>query len=102
MKRTVAVVVGALVVSACNSSSSEAPAGPVSSSMPGVPSAGASVASAVPAASARPLPRGPRAYVSNEGSGDVTVIDLGTGAVVATVKVGKRPRGIQRATDGKV
>ncbi len=40
-------------------------------------------------------------YVSNERSGDVTVIDGATDAVVATFKVGKRPRGIHAASDGK-
>jgi YVTN family beta-propeller protein len=40
-------------------------------------------------------------FVSNERSGDVTVIDGTTDAVVATFKVGKRPRGIHAAPDGK-
>src|SRR6266478_1183256 len=40
-------------------------------------------------------------FVSNERSGDVSVIDGGTDAVVATFKVGKRPRGIHASPDGK-
>src|SRR5438034_11638944 len=40
-------------------------------------------------------------YVSNERSGDVSVIDGATDAVVATFPVGKRPRGIHAAPDGK-
>jgi YVTN family beta-propeller protein len=40
-------------------------------------------------------------FVSNERSGDVTVIDGATDDVVATFKVGKRPRGIHAAPDGK-
>ena len=40
-------------------------------------------------------------YVSNERSGDVSVIDGQTNAVVATIPVGKRPRGIHRSPDGK-
>src|SRR5467141_1237469 len=40
-------------------------------------------------------------YVSNERSGDVSVIDGTTDAVVATFRVGKRPRGIHAAPDGK-
>src|SRR5438477_1249094 len=40
-------------------------------------------------------------FVSNEHSGDVTVIDGATDDVVATFKVGKRPRGIHAASDGK-
>src|SRR5262249_17024404 len=39
-------------------------------------------------------------FVSNERSGDVTVID-DTDAVVATFPVGKRPRGIQATPDGR-
>jgi YVTN family beta-propeller protein len=40
-------------------------------------------------------------YVSNERSGDISVIDGATDAVVATFKAGKRPRGIHAAPDGK-
>src|SRR5437660_2722276 len=40
-------------------------------------------------------------YVSNERSGDVSVIDGATDAVVVTFRVGKRPRGIHAAPDGK-
>src|SRR5437660_11243514 len=40
-------------------------------------------------------------FVSNERSGDVTVIDGTTDAVVATFPVGKRPRGIHTTPDGK-
>ena len=41
------------------------------------------------------------AFVSNEKSGDVTVIDGATDEAVATFAVGKRPRGIHPTTDGK-
>src|SRR5215469_7224754 len=40
-------------------------------------------------------------FVSNEKSGDVTVIDGGTLESVATFHVGKRPRGIRSTRDGK-
>jgi YVTN family beta-propeller protein len=40
--------------------------------------------------------------VSNEGSGDVTLIDASSHAVVATIPVGKRPRGIHASPDGKL
>src|SRR6266513_1691384 len=40
-------------------------------------------------------------FVSNERSGDVTIIDGATDAVVATFPVGKRPRGIHATPDGK-
>src|SRR5206468_2085788 len=42
----------------------------------------------------------PRVYVTNEASGDVTVIDAATDGVLATIPVGKRPRGIQVSPDG--
>src|ERR1700704_4990339 len=41
------------------------------------------------------------AFVSNERSGDVSVIDGSTDAVIATFPVGKRPRGIHALPDGK-
>jgi len=40
-------------------------------------------------------------YVSNEKSGDLTVIDGGDNQVLATIPVGKRPRGIHAGPDGK-
>jgi YVTN family beta-propeller protein len=43
-----------------------------------------------------------RVFVSNEDSGDITVLQAATGKVLATVPVGKRPRGLRVAPDGKV
>jgi YVTN family beta-propeller protein len=43
----------------------------------------------------------PRIYVTNEVSGDMTVIDSGTAQVIATVPLGKRPRGIHASPDHK-
>ena len=40
-------------------------------------------------------------YVTNEKSGDVTVINGGDFSVAATIPVGKRPRGIHVSPDGK-
>ncbi len=47
--------------------------------------------------------RGPsyRVYVSNEASGDLTVIDPGKMEALATVPLGKRARGIHATPDGK-
>ncbi len=42
-----------------------------------------------------------RIYVTNENSGDLSVIDGSTLEVVATVPLGKRPRGIHASPDGK-
>jgi YVTN family beta-propeller protein len=43
----------------------------------------------------------PRIYVTNEVSGDMTVIDSGTYETIATVPLGKRPRGIRASPDRK-
>jgi YVTN family beta-propeller protein len=43
-----------------------------------------------------------RAYVSNEDDGTVTVIELERLEAVATIEVGKRPRGMVLSRDGKV
>src|SRR4030095_12094592 len=42
-----------------------------------------------------------RVYVTNEASGDISVIDTTSQTVVATVMVGKRPRGIKVSPDGR-
>ncbi len=46
-------------------------------------------------------PRGYRVYVTNEVSGDLTIIDSETMKVEARVPLGKRPRGIHASADGK-
>jgi YVTN family beta-propeller protein len=43
-----------------------------------------------------------RVYVSNERSGDVTVINGSDFSAIATIPVGKRPRGIHVSPDGKI
>src|SRR5215831_2094866 len=43
----------------------------------------------------------PRAYVTNEKSDELSVIDTATDKVIATVKVGQRPRGVTVSPDGK-
>src|SRR5487761_2109036 len=47
------------------------------------------------------LAGGYRVYVTNEISGDLTVIDSNSMDVVATVPLGKRPRGIHPSPDGR-
>ena len=42
-----------------------------------------------------------RVCVSNEKSGDITVIDGADQKVIATIPVGKRPRGVHASPDGK-
>jgi PQQ-dependent catabolism-associated beta-propeller protein len=50
----------------------------------------------------RGVPEGGRyAAVSNEGSGDVAVIDLDRAEVVSRIRVGSRPRGIRISRDGR-
>jgi YVTN family beta-propeller protein len=46
------------------------------------------------------LPKGPRVYVTNERSGTLTAIDVKTNEAIATMPLGKRPRGIRLAPDG--
>jgi YVTN family beta-propeller protein len=46
-------------------------------------------------------PSGYRIYITNEISGDLSVIDSTTFEVIATVPLGKRPRGIHASPDGK-
>src|SRR3954465_6516878 len=41
-------------------------------------------------------------FVSNEKSGDLTVIDGASFKVTATIHAGKRPRGVQGSADGKL
>jgi YVTN family beta-propeller protein len=41
-------------------------------------------------------------YVSNERSGDVSVIDAASHEVTATISAGKRPRGIRPSPDGRL
>ena len=43
----------------------------------------------------------PRIYVTNEVSGDLSIIDSGNYNVLATVPLGKRPRGIHPSPDHK-
>lgn len=41
-----------------------------------------------------------RVFVSNEDSGDITVLAADTGALLARIAVGKRPRGVRASQDG--
>jgi YVTN family beta-propeller protein len=54
-----------------------------------------------PTEQARAVPAGPRFYISNETSGDMTIIDGTRLEVIATVRLGKRPRGIHASPDGQ-
>src|SRR4051812_6029564 len=69
----------------------------------GSPDGGKPAQNAAPAAApAAPAPPPKvRVYVTNEGSGDLTVINADTQTVIGTYKLGKRPRGIQAGPDGK-
>lgn len=63
------------------------------------PPAGSAAPAAAPV-TPKPLPD-VRVYVTNEASGDLTVIDAATQMVIATAPVGKRPRGIEVSPDGR-
>ena len=41
-------------------------------------------------------------YVTNEGSGELTVLDAATDSVLATIAVGTRPRGVRVSRDGRL
>lgn len=57
---------------------------------------------APPAAAAAPAESGaPKIYTTNEVSGDLSIIDSGNSNVLATVPLGKRPRGIHASPDAK-
>src|SRR5688572_21146364 len=58
------------------------------------------IASLIAASSDASAQRRPMAFVSNEASGDVTMIDLTTGKSVGRIAVGSRPRGIHVSPDG--
>src|SRR5512138_3486217 len=55
----------------------------------------------LPSSACRRQNSGPRAYVSNERDGTISVIDLQTNQVVSSIKVGGRPRGIRIGPDNK-
>ena len=56
---------------------------------------------AAPDRAAAPAEPGYRVYVTNEVSGELSIIDPGKLEVVSTVKLGKRPRGIHASPDGQ-
>src|SRR5689334_3073500 len=72
----------AALSSAC--SSAEAPPGPAASP-----------------ASTSAAPALGRLFVTNESGGDISGVDVGARKVIATIPVGKRPRGIRLSPDGK-
>jgi YVTN family beta-propeller protein len=53
------------------------------------------------AAAPAALPSAPLAYVTNEESQDLTVINTTNDSVVATIPVGTRPRGVKVSPDGR-
>ena len=65
--------------------------------------AGCSREEPAPAASAPEPPAPPaagRLFVTNENGGDITVVDVAAAKAIATIPVGKRPRGIRVSPDG--
>src|SRR6188474_3164285 len=57
--------------------------------------------STTPAPAPAPAPPAAgRLFVTNENGGDISVIDVAAARVIATIPVGKRPRGIELSPDG--
>src|SRR5581483_10585185 len=67
----------------------------------GSPQAQPTATAQAPAAAPAPAPPKVRVYVTNEWSGDLTVINGDTQEAIGTYNLGKRPRGIQASPDGK-
>jgi YVTN family beta-propeller protein len=65
------------------------------------PALGGRADTAAPAPSAAGLPSGELAYVTNEDSQDLSVIDTRTDSLVASIQVGTRPRGVKVSPDGR-
>ena len=87
MKTLIVVCVPAIVAAGCGGGQ------PASESKAAAPAA-----TPAPAPPATPPPY--YVYVTNEGSGDLSVIDPISRTVTATIPLGKRPRGVQRNSDG--
>jgi len=57
--------------------------------------------STIPAPAPAPAPPAAgRLFVTNEQGGDISVVDVAAAKVIATIPVGKRPRGIRLSPDG--
>src|SRR5215510_3829222 len=59
-------------------------------------------AAPVPVAPPAAIGSAGRLFVTNENGGDISVIDVASHRVTATIPIGKRPRGIRLSPDGKL
>ena len=50
---------------------------------------------------ATPMPAAPLAYVSNEKSGTISIIDTATDQVLGEIRAGSKPRGAAVSADGR-
>lgn len=62
----------------------------------------AAILASLVACQSQPIPVPTRVYVTNEVSGDLTIIDPDLRQVIARVAVGRRPRGIVPSADGRL
>jgi YVTN family beta-propeller protein len=90
MRNSLALPALALLLAACSGGETA-----------GRPEAGAGAPADSDAAPGTPVPGGLLAYVTNEGSEELTIIDTRTDSAVATIPVGTRPRGVRVTRDGK-
>lgn len=65
------------------------------------PSLGGRADTAAPSPGQRAAPSGELAYVTNEDSQNLSVIDTRTDSLIATIPVGTRPRGVKVSPDGR-
>src|SRR5262245_5936264 len=79
------IAAAGLTLSGCSQEKPAEPAKPAAAPAPPAPA---------------PIPK-VRVFVTNEASGDLSVIDAETQAVITTAPLGKRPRGIKASPDGK-
>lgn len=99
--RLVPATFALLLLAACSGNKPEATEPAVSDGTDSAAEASTAGNNAPPAATSAAELTPYRVLVTNERSGDLTVIDGPTRKVVATVPLGKRPRGLKVSPDGK-
>src|SRR6267154_211304 len=95
------LLAGALVLCMGSVACRDSTGKPTEQRTPSPPASSSAEPHPATSAAAQPVRRGPRVYVSNEDSNNISVIDSITDEITGTIFVGKRPRGIRLSPDGK-